>query len=104
MDYKIQLLSFLVSFLFGIFFSFTSRFHYNLVFSLKQILRYLLTFLYILDVALIYVLLLYYVNHGNIHLYFVIVTFLGYIVEPYLIMYVKKHVKLKSFIAKYLHK
>ena len=37
MDYQLQLLSFLISFLFGLFFSFTSRVHYNFVFSLKMV-------------------------------------------------------------------
>ena len=104
MDYKLQLLSFFVSFLFGIFFSFTSRFHYNLVFKLKKILRYLLTFLYILDISLFYILIMYYINHGNVHLYFVFLTFLGYYVEPYLTLSVKKSVKFKSYIAKHFHK
>lgn len=104
MSYQLQLLSFLVSFLFGIFFSFTSRFHYNLVFSLKSVLRYLLTFLYILDISLIYILLLYYINHGILHIYFVFITFIGYFVEKHLTLTVKKYVKSVPWIAKYFHK
>lgn len=104
MDYRVQLFSFLVSFLFGIFFSFVSRFHYELVFSLKKVLRYVLTFLFILDLSLLYILLMYYVNHGNLHLYFIFLTFIGYFVEKPLILYVKRHVKLFSIIDKYWHK
>ena len=104
MDYRIQLFSFFLSFLFGVFFSFVSRFHYEMVFSLKKIFRYLLTFLFILDISLFYILLMYYVNHGNLHVYFVFITFLGYFVEKPLILYVKNHVKLFAIIAKYRHK
>ena len=100
MDYRIQLMSFLVSFLFGIFFSFISRFHYDLVYSLKAFMRYLLSFLFILDISLLYVLLLYYVNHGVLHFYFLCVTFLGYFSENYIFLNVKKYVKRVSLLAK----
>jgi len=104
MDYKIQLLSFLLSFLFGIFFSFVSQFHYDLVFSLKKFMRYLLTFLFILDISLGYILMMYYINDGVIHLYFVGVTLLGYGCEKYFTNYVKKYVKRMPIIAKYFRK
>ncbi|MCI8467756.1 MAG: hypothetical protein HFI08_06200 [Bacilli bacterium] len=104
MDYQLQLLSFLISFLFGLFFSFTSRVHYNFVFSLKKLWRYILTGLFILDIALFYVLLMYYFNHGIVHIYFVGVTFIGYFIEKRLTLYVKKYVKSIPLIAKYLNK
>lgn len=104
MDNSLQLLSFLVSFLFGIVFSFFSRYHYDMVYSLKTLPRYVLTFLFILDMSLFYILLLYYVNDGTVHLYFVAVTFLGYFLEKVLSPYVKKYVKSYSPIAKFWHK
>lgn len=93
MDNQIQLLSFLFSFLFGIFFSFTGRYHYKMVFSLKKMFRYFLTFLYILDISLMYIVIMYYINQGVIHLYFVIITFFGYALEKKIYSYVKKYVK-----------
>lgn len=104
MNNHIQLLSFFVSFLFGICFSFVSRFHYDMVFSLKKIPRYLLTFLFILDVSLFYILILYYINSGVVHIYFVIVTFLGYFLEKKCNVYVKKYVKFCPFLEKLFHK
>jgi hypothetical protein len=100
MNYKVQLLSFFLSFLFGLFFSFTSRFHYKLVFSLNRWYRYFLTFLFILDISLLYILILYYVNQGVFHFYFLICTFIGYFCEKSLFKNVKKHVKFRRFVEK----
>lgn len=104
MDYKIQLLSFLFSFLFGILFSIMSKMHYDLVYRLKKWLQYIFTFLFILDVSLFYILILYYINHGVVHLYFIALTFVGYYVEKKLTPYVKCHVKAMHLFAKYFEK
>lgn len=104
MDNSIQLISFFSSFLFGIFFSFVSRYHYNMVVSLKKVFQYLLTFLFILDVSLFYILILYYINDGVVHLYFIVVTVIGYLVEKKIFQFVKKNVKYCPFVEKLLHK
>lgn len=100
----IQLLSFLSSFLFGIFFSFVSRYHYDMVSSLKKVFQYFLTFLFILDISLFYILIMYYINDGVVHLYFIAVTFIGYLVEKKIFQSVKKYVKYCPFIEKLTHK
>lgn len=100
MDYKIQLLSFLFSFLFGILFSFLSRYHYDLVYKLKSIWQYVLSFVFILDISFFYILALYFINNGVIHLYFVLLTFLGYAVEKKLYLVVKSRVKAIHLFAK----
>ncbi len=78
MNYKIQLLSFLVSFLFGIFFYFTSLLNHKMIAKQNSILKYATTLLYIVVISLLYVLLMYKVNYGVIHIYFLIVLFLGF--------------------------
>jgi len=104
MNHILQLLSFLVSFLFGIIFSFISRYHYNMVFKLSKMPRYVLTVLFILDVSLAYILLLYYVNHGIVHIYFVVVTLIGYLFENKITSFVKRNVKRCSFIDNFFRK
>lgn len=104
MENQVQLLSFLVSFLYGIMFSFCSRYHYKMVYSLKNVMRYIITFLFILDASLFYILILYYINYGVIHIYFLFVTFAGYLLEKVLFRYVKKNVKFCPFIEKIFHK
>ncbi len=104
MDNGIQLLSFAISFLFGIGFSFVSRYHYDLVYKLSIIPKYVLTFLFILDISLFYILLLYYINHGVVHIYFVCVTLIGYVLERKIVAFVKKNVKSCPFVANLFHK
>lgn len=79
MNYKLQLLSFLVSFLFGIFFYFTSLLNYKIIKKHSVVLQYMITFAYILDISLLYILLMYKVNYGIIHIYFVGMLFLGFV-------------------------
>ncbi len=100
MNNSIQLLSFLLSFLFGICFSFASHYHYEMVSHLKKVPRYVLTFLFILDVSLFYVLIMYYLNNGVIHIYFVIVTLVGYCLEGKITSLIKKRFKLFNFSKK----
>lgn len=78
MNYKLQLLSFLVSFLFGIFFYFSSLLNHKLIKKHSMVFRYIITFVYILDISLLYVLLMYKVNYGVIHVYFIGVLFIGF--------------------------
>lgn len=78
MDYKLQILSFLVSFLFGSFFYLTSVLNFKLIRNFSKVLKYFITMIYVLDISLLYVLLMYKVNSGIIHVYFVLVLFIGF--------------------------
>ena len=78
MNYKLQLLSFLVSFLFGIFFYFTSLFNHKMISKQPILIKYIITLLYVLVISLLYVLLMYKVNYGVIHIYFLFILFLGF--------------------------
>ena len=79
MNYKIQLVSFLVSFLFGIFLYFTSLLNYKFIQKLSIFIKYVVTFVYIVDVALLYVLFMYKINYGVIHIYFLLLLFCGFL-------------------------
>ncbi len=79
MDYKIQLISLIFSFFYGIFFYITGYFNYNLLKKSNLVLQYIISFFYALDVALLYILLMYKINYGVIHIYFVGILVIGYI-------------------------
>lgn len=104
MENQLQLLSFFFSFFFGIFFSLVSRFHYGFISSLKKWLRYLLTLLFILDISLLYLILMYSINSGVIHIYFIILAMVGYIIEKYVNQFVKNHVNFRRFVDKVIRK
>ncbi len=101
MDYKIQLLSFLFSFLFGIFFFLTNYFNKKLIANKKIFFQYVITFLYILNIVLFYILILYKINRGVFHIYFLIMVLLGYLFA----MWFKKYViKMEKYLKKMVSK
>lgn len=100
MDYKLQLLSFVVSFIFGIVFYLGNRLNSYLIKNEKLIFKYINTFLFIIDFVLLYIVLIYKVNQGIFHIYFIIIAVLGYILALSQFEKSKKYVKwLKSYIT-----
>ncbi len=79
MNYKLQLLSLFFSFLFGIFFYFSSLLNYKMIKKHSLFIKYGITFVYIFDIALLYVLLMYKINYGIIHAYFLLLLAGGFL-------------------------
>jgi len=100
MNYKIQLISLMVSFIFGIFFYFASLLNYKIIKNYNRFFRYITTFIYMLNVAIIYICLLFKLNNGNVHLYFLIMVFCGFLFGMKLKKTLTKNVKLYEFIDK----
>ena len=96
MDYKIQIISFIFSFIFGGFFYLTSVLNYRFMSKYPAFFKYLITMVYILDISLIYVLFMYKINYGVIHIYFVIVLFLGFYATSVYRKKIKKLCKTKK--------
>ena len=96
MDYKIQIISFIFSFIFGGFFYITSVLNYHFITKYPKIFKYLITLVYILDIALLYILFMYKINYGVIHIYFVIVLFLGFYVASIYSKKLRKICKIKK--------
>ena len=91
MNLKIQIFSLLFSFFYGILFSFLVIINYNYLFFKKKWVQVVITFLFLIDMALLYFLILKIVNGGMIHLYFYFMIFIGfYISFPILKKFRKK--------------
>jgi len=78
MNLKIQIISFLFSFLYGVFFSFLFNLHYQFLFYRNKIIQVIITLLFLLDMALLYFLVLQMINNGIVHVYFYFLLFLGF--------------------------
>ena len=94
MELKIQILSLIYSFFFGIFFAFSVNVHYKLLFSKKRWFQILMNFIFVLDMSLFYFLILKRINGGILHLYFYFSIFLGFFCS-----YAKTK-KVRSFLKK----
>ncbi len=95
MDYKIQIISFIFSFLFGSFFYIMSKLNYKIVWKYPIVFRYLITSVFILDIALLYIIFLYHINYGIVHIYFLMVLFLGFFCTHIYSKKLKKICKIK---------
>lgn len=81
MSLKLQIISLIVSFLYGIFFSFTLKINYKIVYNNNKILKIIGTFLYIIANALLYFYLLLKINNGIVHIYLLLSLLIGFILE-----------------------
>lgn len=80
MTSNMQLLSFLVSLIFGIFFYYITLINFKLIKDLKKYLKHIITFIYVLDMIIIYIIIFYNLNKGYFHIYFLLMVIFGYFV------------------------
>lgn len=80
MNSTMQLISFLVSFLYGIIFYFLTLINFKLINTLKIYVQHILTFIYVIDMTIIYIIIFYHLNKGYFHIYFIMLVFVGFFV------------------------
>lgn len=85
MDYKIQILSLIYSFGYGVFFYFLSILNDKILIK-NRVLSVVLLLLFVFINALLYITILYKINFGIFHIYFLIMLALGY----YFVFFLKK--------------
>lgn len=81
MNSYIQVISLLISFGYGIIFYILSRFNKYIVFNKNNFIKMLVTLVFVIDMVIIYLLIMYKINYGNIHPYFIIVLILGFVLS-----------------------
>ena len=79
MNSYVQLISLVMSFIYGVFLYYGGYFNNNLVKDKNIIIKFILGILYIFNMSMIYVIFLYYLNSGVLHLYNVLFIVIGYI-------------------------
>ena len=95
MNYKLQIISFIFSFVFGMFFYGTSLLNYKLIKKCSKFMKYFVSVVYVIDISLLYVLFMYKINYGVIHIYFIIVLFLGFYLASIYSKHLRKLCKIK---------
>lgn len=84
MELGIQLQVLIVSFAYGILFSYLMKMQYKFLFESKLFYKILITIFFILDNCLLYFLILKRINHGIFHPYFLFLLIIGYLLGNYL--------------------
>lgn len=79
MNSYIQLISLLVSFGYGILLFYLNRFNIKIIRGKNIVIRSIISLLYLFDIALLYIVILYKLNSGIWHVYFALCIILGYV-------------------------
>ena len=85
MELSVQLQVLIVSFVYGILFSYLIKVQYKFLFDSKRFYKILITFLFVFDNCLLYFLILRKINNGVFHIYFLLMLVVGYLFGCYLI-------------------
>ncbi len=84
MNSYIQVISFLISFIYGIIFYLFTRFNKYMLINKNNVIKLLVTLVFVIDMVILYIYVMYKVNFGMIHPYFVAVVLVGYIFMMFL--------------------
>ena len=79
MNSYIQLFCLALSFVYGCVICLLNNFNYKLLRSKNILLKLFVSGLYIFDISLLYIVILYIVNDGILHIYFILLMIFGYI-------------------------
>ena len=80
MELKIQVYSFVVSFIYGLFFYLMLGLHARIIYSSFILVKVVGSLLFVIVMSLLYFIMLLYINNGYVHLYFFLCIMLGYFV------------------------
>ena len=100
MNIIIQLLSILISFIYGMLLKILNTIKKIIVNSENKILESIINIVYVYILVIIYIILLFKVNYGVFHIYFSIFIILGYIVMSKTVKFTKKILIKHVFIKK----
>jgi hypothetical protein len=81
MDLKIQIISLIFSFLYGIFLYIMFRIIYKCIFLLRKRYQIIFNFIYCIVFSLLYFFLLLFINNGTLHIYFLLLIIFGFLLS-----------------------
>ena len=74
-----QLLILILSYLYGILFYLLTRYNMFITKKLSTIKKFIITLIFIIDITILYIYLLYHLNNGKTHPYYLFMVILGFI-------------------------
>ena len=94
MNSLVQVVSFLVSFVYGIVIYLLSRFNKYILINKKTFFKLIITLVFIIDMVILYIYILYRINHGYFHIYFLLTVIIGFVVTHVFYEKIKKICKM----------
>lgn len=80
MNSYLQLYSFFVSFMYGAIFFVLTRLNFYIIEKLSNYLKLFITFVFVIDIVIIYSLIMYKINNGYLHIYFICMVLIGFLI------------------------
>lgn len=80
---EIQIMTFAASFVFGIITFLLYKISKKFIVNINNIMRFLVSIIFIIDLVLLYFLMLRTINDGVFHIYFALVSFVGVFIANY---------------------
>lgn len=77
MNARIQIICLLVSFFFGVFLFFLYKLNLAIIKNKKRFYKSLITMLFVYNIVLLYIIIIFKINNGNFHIYFFFMMILG---------------------------
>ena len=84
MNIRLQIITLLVSFLYGIFFSFFLSLNYKFIYSNSRVFKIVISFLVTIITVLLYFIILKKINNGIFHIYEILSLILGFSFESWM--------------------
>lgn len=100
MDAKTQIIVLLFSYFYGFFFFYLAYINKKIIDKKNKIYRSLITTLFMYNIVLIYIIIIYKINNGKFHIYFFIMIIIGFITSIKFQKKLLKNVKLRSLLEK----
>lgn len=79
MNSYVQCICLIVSFIFGILLYYGNKFNIRIIRNKNILIKLILSVFYIFNMSMLYVLFLYKINSGILHIYFVLLIIIGYV-------------------------
>lgn len=100
MNAEVQLLTLSISYLFGFLVFYFYKINNKIIKDKKRFYQSLITILFMYNIVLIYIIIIFNINHGIFHLYFFIMIGLGFYTNIKLTKKLLNNVKCRLFIEK----
>lgn len=100
MDIKLQIISLIVSYIYGIFYYATSLINKQITDSKNNIIKFIVTIIFVINHVFLYLIILYKINLGQYHIYFLFILICGFISSHYICKNIVKKNK-KTWLTSY---
>ena len=90
---KVQILTLIFSFLFGIIFDLEIKLNYKFIYQEKQLYKIITTFFFVMTNVLLYFIILQKINNGILHIYGIIAIIIGFTLSNYVIVFLQEKIE-----------